>query len=449
MKTFAINTLGCKVNQYESQQIRQILEQLGLKPSPKAVQADLFVVNTCCVTHTASAKSRQMIKKARKANPAGKIVVVGCLSADATGELVTDDEELIIVADKRRLAQQVAMLSSARSQADADTADITISNPSETCPGQENSYTAKPLESFAGQTRAFIKVQDGCDAGCAYCIIPKTRPKVRSRTPEQVIFEAKLLVKAGHREIVVTGVHLGAFGQAGVRRCNWDQNHEKLADLLEKLAQIPDLERIRLSSLWPGDLTEKLLQTIKANPNIMPHLHLSLQSGSNTVLGRMGRKYTAQQYLRKVQLARKILTTPAITTDIIAGFPGETDHEFEQTVNMAKIAAFAKIHVFPFSPRKGTAAATMPGKVPSEVITARTKKLRQLDQRLQFAFRDNFVGKTAQVLVEKTQPVAKGRTPWYFEVSFEASHVSKGQIVPVEITENKPNGAVGRLAGEF
>ncbi|GAF70245.1 unnamed protein product, partial [marine sediment metagenome] len=278
MRTFAINTLGCKVNQYESQQIRELLEQLGLNHRENTDKADLVVINTCCVTHTASAKSRKYIRKAQKLSPGAVIIACGCLPTVQIDEFSLFDENIRVVADRRYLAAELTKIVNGKAD-----------SPHQPLLG--------PITAFKGHTRAFLKIQDGCDGRCSYCIIPKTRPIVHSKPPEAVLQEARALVKAGHKEIVVTGVFLGAFGQPTVRRSHWpNQRNDKLPELLEDLAQIPNLARIRLSSLEPADVTERLLDAFCRYRNIMPHLHLSLQSGSDAVLKRMCRQYRAEDF---------------------------------------------------------------------------------------------------------------------------------------------------------
>ncbi len=456
MKTFSINTLGCKVNQYESQQIRQLLEESGLKPASRAQVADIFVINTCCITKTASAKSRRHIRKALSKNPALAVIVVGCLTAADTDELDIDDKKVLIVRKPEQLPDRIRHLTAIgpegniSSSFDKNISFFPDSNPcSDELDLPASSHTVNylpPLKAFEGHTRAFLKVQDGCDGYCSYCIIPKTRPLVHSRSSDEIIFEAKSLVKSGHCEIVVSGVFLGAYGASTVHRRKWsNQNKGKLPQLLAQLAQIKGLRRIRLSSLEPADVTDQLLDVMAKHHNIMPHLHLSLQSGSDSILRRMCRRYEVNEFLKKVSHARQALESPAITTDLIVGFPGETDEDFEQTVKIARIVNFAKMHIFPFSPRKGTAASKMKDKVDSRIIRRRAEELGLLDRQLQSRFRERFIGKKAHVLIEQTKTLFKGRTERYFEVAIKDSGIEKGQIVPVVITENTENHAIGQI----
>ena len=458
MKTFSINSLGCKVNQYESQQIRELLEIFGLHKVEPSKKPDLVVINTCCVTHTASAKSRQCIRKIRKQSPNAVIIVSGCLPTVQIGELSITAQNVHLIGNRSDLADKLsciidnkaATLTSERTQSCPDTTikaknsyKIKYKN------GSNNRLNLPPITSFEGQTRAFLKIQDGCDGYCTYCIVPKTRPFVRSKPADEVLREAQALVESGHREIVVTGIFLGAYGQQSVRRKNWpNQQNEHLADLLDKMANMPNLERIRLSSLEPADLTQRLLDTFCSHRNIMPHLHLSLQSGSDNILRKMCRQYRIAEFKEKVESAKSRLDRPAITTDIIVGFPGETDADFERTVNMAKIIGFAKIHVFSFSPRKGTAAANMQDAIDNKVIKERSQILRDLGIELGLKYRRQFIGETARILIENDNGQHSGRSERYFTVYLKKTEKTqkRNSILPVKLIENRENGMAGVIA---
>ncbi len=458
MKTFATNSLGCKVNQYESQQIRELLERLGLVQVETADKPDLVVINTCCVTHTASAKSRQYIRKAQKLSPDAVIAVSGCLPTVQIGELNNSSKNVHLIRHQRAVAatlsqivQGQAVLLNSQGLQPCRNSIIKAKNCSKIkCKNKlADPPELSPLTSFKGHTRAFLKIQDGCDGYCSYCIIPKARPYIQSKPPEVVLQEAQSLVKAGHREIVVTGIFLGAYGQKSVRRKNWaNGQNDKLADLLDKMGEIPNLARIRLSSLEPGDVTSRLLDTFCKNCNIMPHLHLSLQSGSNAVLKRMCRQYNAEEFLKAVESIKTRLDRPAITTDVIVGFPGETDADFEATVDLAKQVRFAKMHVFSFSKRAGTAAANMQPAVDNRVIKGRSQILRDLDVELGYKFRQQFVGETTAILVENSDGERnKGRSERYFMVLLEKArrNPQKGEIVRVKLVENSENGLIGQV----
>jgi len=439
MKTYAVQTLGCKVNQYESQQIRQLLEQIGLSEARAAQQADLVVVNTCCITHIASAKSRQSIRKVQHNSPQAILIVTGCLPAGQENELndltniniVKDKDQLPVIFD--RLCRQKTNPVSAHLCSKPRYNDkIKNKNKSNTLCIPESKETIfpdliphvlPPLERFTGQCRAFVKVQDGCDAYCTYCIIPKIRKNVCNKDVKSVLEEAKGLISAGHQEIVLTGINLGAYGQKTARRKLWDpEKTGKLADLVDAVAELDGLCRLRLSSLSPLDVTEKLVTVMTARPNIMPHFHLSLQSGSDNVLRKMARHYRIADFLRVIDLIKAAFDRPAITTDIIVGFPGETPGDFEQTLKIAEKVGFAKIHVFSFSPRRNTPAVKMAklfGKVTAREIKRRSAVLQELDRTLQQQFRRSCIGLTENVLIEKTDP-PEGRCSRYFMVDLSA-----------------------------
>lgn len=459
METFAIFTLGCKVNQYESQQIRQLLETFGLAPVDIAQGPQLVLINTCCVTHTASAKSRHLVRQAQKHHPKA-VVVCGCLPAIQTDELRTVGENVHVVKDRRDLAATLARLvrtesttpDSQRPKHPDDTAiraqnESKVKRKKDLCPPEE----LPPLVSFRGQTRAFLKIQDGCDSFCRYCIIPTVRPLVRFKNADEILAEATALVAAGHKEIVLTGVNIGSYGQRTTRRRRWPTpENDCLPALLDRVAQIPGLARIRVSSLDPADVTPALLDIFRSHPNIMPHLHLSLQSGSDSVLGRMARPYTADDFRARVALIEGRLDRPAITTDIIVGFPGETDSDFVQTLALAQEVAFAKMHVFAFSARQGTAAAKMGPKVPAAVKKERSRILRDLGRDLQSRFRTRFLGETAQVLIETTNGFPSGRSERYFVVQLKngtggTNGTCENSLVTVRIEENMPDRVLGTV----
>jgi len=456
MKTFSINTLGCKVNQYESQQIRQFLEGLGLDQVGVSAKPDIVVINTCCVTGAASAKSRQRIRKAQKLSPNAAIVVSGCLPTVQIGELDGLDKNICLVRRRETIAAVLGEIVNSKAESlDSQSLQACQNSAINAEKGFEQPKLTQ-LTSFKGHTRAFLKVQDGCDGYCSYCIIPKTRPFVHSKPVETAMQEAEALVAAGHKEIVVTGVFLGAYGQKSVGRKNGCQpKNDRLADLLDKMAEIRKLSRIRLSSLEPADVTPRLLDAFRRHPNIMPHLHLSLQSGSDAVLKGMGRQYRTDEFVRTVEAIKSRLDRPAITVDIIVGFPGETDTDFEQTVGLAKEIGFAKMHIFRFSPRKGTAAANMQGVVDNRVIKNRSKILHELDIELGRKFRQQFIGETAVILLENNTGHSTtlrtsqscGRSERYFMVYLneKTENLKKNELVRVKLVENGENGAIGQV----
>ena len=461
MRTFAINTLGCKVNQYESQQIREFLERLGLAQVEPTDKPDLVIVNSCCVTLHASAKSRQYISKSQKLNANAVIVVAGCLPTVQIGELRCLGKNIHIAANRDNLAVLLTQIAANKSAQPAvqnlqihRTTAIEPQNSSKIKRKNDTASRANftTLSSFKGHSRAFLKVQDGCDAYCSYCIIPKTRPNVQSKTLETVLKETKQLVEAGHKEIVVTGIFLGAYGRKTARRKNWpNAQNDELPHLLEKLARIPHLTRIRLSSLEPADVTERLLEAFCKYPNIMPHLHLSLQSGSDNILKKMGRQYRADEFRGKIELIKTRLDRPAITCDFIVGFPGESDADFQETVDLAEEVGFAKMHVFGFSPRKATPAAEMQDTVNPKVIKHRSQVLRDLGADLGHKFRQQFVKESETILIENSSRSADappaGRSRRYFMVQLENSEQTykPNDLVKVKLIKNREDGMIGRV----
>lgn len=445
MKRFIIYTLGCKVNQYESCQIDQWLRSQGLTPVPPLASADLAVINTCCVTQTASSKSRQAIRKLQKRHPDATFVVTGCLPAGPVEETADFSEKTVWIADKHQLLDTLHSLLANSGQSNREILNKTSSNykikHKNNLTAEEIDFTDPfgPLQCFSGQTRAFLKIQDGCDAHCTYCIVRKIRTQMWSKPAETIIEEAKALTSSGHREIVVTGISLGAWGRSSACRNRWDPAEpHPLPSLLRQLLAIPNLVRLRLSSLEPADVTNELIEIYRQYPNLAPHFHLPLQSGSNAVLKRMARQYTAEEFLAICSKLKECLDSPALTTDIIAGFPGETEEDFEKTIEVCRQVEFAKMHIFPFSPRRGTPAAQMKPKVPSEVIRQRTRILQQMDQQLQEKFRQRFIGKKVRVILEQTHP-PKGRCDHYFTVDCSAVEaagpLSKGQVVYVTVSQ--------------
>jgi len=492
MRTFAILTLGCKVNQYESAQIRQFLEGRGLASVKPVEKPDLFVINTCFVTATATSKSRIYINRAEQLNPAAERVICGCLATLQRSELHCEDSNTThLISDRTELTVMLnhiigGPLSGESSSIYSHKLDIgqssNIKAENQVKVNNKTDLSTLPnlplLTCFKEQTRAFLKVQDGCDALCSYCIIPKVRPIVQSKSVEEAVFEAKTLVAAGHKEIVVTGVNLGALGRetargykkkvagykllvsgyneqrtmnAEPRTLNLENptlNKTALSILIGRLAEVEGLCRLRVSSLEPGDITEGLLDVFCKYPNMMPHIHLSVQSGSDNVLKRMCRPYSAEELREKISMIKGRLDRPAITCDMIVGFPGETEEEFQETIELAKWAEFSKIHVFPFSVRAGTAAAMLKGRVDSKVIKLRAEILRKLSDELGYKFREQFIGENCEVLIEGSRDKqVVGHCERYFLVNCRLSNVgcrfNKNEIVRVKITAVTSEGAIG------
>ncbi len=483
MRTFSIFTLGCKVNQYEGAQIRQYLENFGLTAVKPEEKPDLFIINTCCVTSTASAKSRQFIQRARRLNEQAAIIVCGCLTAFQelilrlrSGQDLAKKNNIHLITNRNAIAAKLQkIIGGARFGRSLNnyTNNSNIAQQSYIKPDSNQKIntsfdyaqdgftdlTSLPklplLTSFKEQTRAFLKVQDGCDGVCSYCIIPKVRPEVQSKPLEEAVFEAKNLVAAGHKEIVVTGVNLGSYGKSTTRKTQIADCRLPIADLLEELARIPGLARLRVSSLEPGDISEQLLDIFCAHKNIMPHIHLSVQSGSDAVLKRMCRPYSAAELRDKISLIKKQLDRPAITCDMIVGFPGETEEDFAATMELAKWAGFSKIHVFAFSPREGTAAAKMKEQIGPKVVKERALALRKLGDELGYKFCEQFIGEVETVLIEGSKNgQAFGHCERYFMVNLDpllpnqsenhsgaGRQIRKGEIFMIKITAVTEEGA--------
>jgi threonylcarbamoyladenosine tRNA methylthiotransferase MtaB len=369
MPTLKTLTLGCKVNQYETEYVRQGLLRLGYREATNGEPADLCIVNTCTVTATADAKSRKAIRQLARQNPRAEIIVMGCYAAQAAAEVATMPGVIDVVTDKRQLPE----LLSRHGLVDPPTG----------------------ISSFGSRHRAYVKVQDGCRMQCSYCIIPSVRPVLVSRPVGEVLDEIRRLVDHGHREIVLTGIHLGHYGI--------DLGDQQV-DLTRLVARIADLEgefRLRISSLEAAEVTPELIALLAERPDrVCPHLHLSMQSGSDRVLSRMRRRWPVGQFVECCRQIRRSLDQPALTTDVIVGFPGETQEDFAATCRAVEEVGFSKLHVFRFSPRRGTPAADMPDQVPETVKQRRAAELTELGERLRRRYFQSLAGRRLQVLVE-------------------------------------------------
>ncbi len=432
MNRFSTTSFGCKVNQYEQQQIDCFLRNSGLEQVGFGESADLMVIHTCCVTHVASSKSRQGIKKALKANKNAHIIVSGCLPSAPENEISNIRNltpNITIVSRQKNLRQVLENLIFKRTNKTVNACKINNN--------MSGMHNFEPIKQFTNQSRAFIKVQDGCDGYCTYCIIPSIRKNVCSRSKKSIIEEAQSLVEASHSEIVLTGIFLGAYGQPTVRRKKWQGNNTALCELIDELAQVDGLKRLRLSSLEPGDVTDELLDVIEKHDNIARHFHLPLQSGSAAILKKMARQYNVSDYKDVVYKINQRFDIPALTTDIIVGFPGETDEDFAQTIEISEFAKFSKIHVFSFSPRKGTPAAQFKPKVPSAVIKERAKELSQLSDELAEIYRRQFVGERLDVVIEDVKR-GTGRCGQYFEIKVVGlpGNTSKSQMVSAVLNKD-------------
>ena len=414
MPKAALHNLGCKVNAYETEAMQQQLEERGYEIVPFDQKADVYIINTCSVTNIADRKSRQMLHRAKKLNPEAVVVAAGCYVQVASDALKEDDSVDIIVGNnnKARLADILEEYMKDR-QGDEGGYVLDIARARE--------YEELHVSRLGEHTRAFIKVQDGCNQFCSYCIIPYARGRVRSRKPEDVEAEVKGLVARGYREVVLTGIHLSSYGTehmegSPVKGGDWDSG--PLWDLIERIHRVEGLERIRLGSLEPRIITREFAEKLAGLPEFCPHFHLSLQSGCDATLKRMNRHYTTEDYLRRCGILREIFDHPAITTDVIAGFPGETEEEFEETRRFLETVRFYEMHVFKYSKRQGTRAAVMEDQVSEQVKARRSDVLLELEKTMSREYRERFAGSRLSVLFEEAAEIGgkwymMGHTPQY------------------------------------
>ena len=391
MRKAALHNLGCKVNSYETEAMQQLLEAAGYQIVDFEEKADVYIINTCSVTNVADKKSRQMLHRAKAKNPEALVVAAGCY-AQAAGEKLLEDTAIDLVIGNNKKAELVQLLEERLAGQEPQDAVIDISATQES--------EALRIERQADHTRAFIKVQDGCNQFCSYCIIPYTRGRVRSRRPEDVEKEVRDLAEKGYQEIVLTGIHLSSYGT------DFKEEHQDLLELTKRLHQISGVKRIRFGSLEPRLITEEFARELSAMEKICPHFHLSLQSGCDATLKRMNRHYTCEDYLYRCGILRKYFEDPAITTDVIVGFPGETDEEFAETKKFLEKVHFYEMHVFKYSRRAGTRADRMPDQVPEPVKTKRSAELLALEKEMSKAYRASFLGRETEVLLE--EPVEIG-----------------------------------------
>ena len=421
MRRAALHNLGCKVNAYETEAMQQILEKAGYEIVPFQEQADVYVINTCSVTNMADRKSRQMIHRARKQNPDAVIVAAGCYVQTA-GERQEEDETIDIVIGNNKKHELAERLEEFFEKHEKARAMIDIN-----C--QKEGYEELSLSRTAEHTRAFIKVQDGCNQFCTYCIIPYARGRVRSRSRDSVLDEVKTLSANGYKEVVLTGIHLSSYG------IDCDDN---LLSLILAIHEVEGIERIRLGSLEPRIITEEFAQTIAKLPKMCPHFHLSLQSGCNATLKRMNRRYTAEEYYEKCQLLRKYFDNPALTTDVIVGFPGETEEEFAESKAFVDKVDFYETHIFKYSRREGTKAAAMKDQVPDQIKAARSAELLELNRKKQAVYEERLLGTTQEVLIEEKivrdgEELQIGHTKEYVKIGVKNPNNLINQLVNVEI----------------
>lgn len=388
MRKAAFHNLGCKVNSYETEAMQQLLEDAGYEIVPFREGADVYIINTCSVTNVADRKSRQMLHRAKKMNPSAAVVAVGCYVQAAGAELKKDEAVDLIVGNNQK-KDLVEILDDyfADHENSGEILDI----------GHSQEYEELHIRRIADHTRAFIKVQDGCNQFCSYCIIPYTRGRVRSRRPEDIEREVRGIAEAGYKEIVLTGIHLSSYGVD----FKDESEKENLLTLIKRLDQIPGIERLRLGSLEPRIVTREFAKELASLRTICPHFHLSLQSGCDATLKRMNRRYNAAEYQACCEILREEFDNPAITTDVIVGFPGETEEEFAETERFLKAIHFYEMHIFKYSRRAGTRAADMPDQVPEGTKSVRSDILLALEKQQSLEYRGRFLGTEEEILLEE------------------------------------------------
>ena len=400
---YEVHVLGCKVNQYDAQQIRELLNLSGAVPAGDSAP-DISVIHTCGVTAAALQKSRQAVRAAQRSNPGGFVIMTGCCCA--LPDFTSPPEAAACIAPHEHWL--------------AELRDVLNRLPLALSPVDIPEHSERfGIHSFSSHTRAFLKIQNGCTVGCSYCIVPRLRGYLYNKPLPDILAEARALAAAGHREIIVSGVSVGLYNG--------------LARVMRALCDEGTVPRLRLSSLHPNELTDELLEVWASYKCMLPHIHLPLQSGSDRILKLMRRSYTCSDFLRAAAAVRAVLDNPAITTDVIAGFPGETDRDFRDTVEFCRAAGFSRMHVFPFSPRPGTAAEKMPDRVAPGEIRTRAAKLRALGRDLTRKYCGAFVGKDVEVLVEQRSEkgICSGYSEHYVPVEFEGSAADKGTICRV------------------
>ena len=429
MKSVASFALGCKVNQAESEAIAEAFADRGYEIKNIDEKADIYVVNTCSVTNFGDKKSRQLLRKVKRLNPEAVVVAAGCY-AQVNSKTVSEISEVdIVVGTKGRdkIVNDVEKFLSDR-QKMCLVGDIM----------KEHEFEPISVRKLAGRTRAYIKIQDGCSQFCSYCIIPYARGPIRSRDEEDIMKEVEKLAHNGFKEVVLAGIHVASYGK--------DKHTTNLLGLIKRVDAVDGIERIRLSSVEPNIVTDEFAKELSLMPKVCHHFHLSLQSGCDKTLKAMNRHYTAQKYKEAVDLLRKYMPDTALTTDIIVGFPNESEEDFEESCRFAKEIGFAKIHVFPFSPKNGTPAAKMEGQIPVSVKNERSSRLIAISDEMEDNFIKNYIGSTMDVLFEQTREgVFEGHTSNYIQVEVETDKDIKNKIIPVKITGEKNKKAFGEI----
>ena len=429
MKKVAFCTLGCKVNQYETEAMITLFKQRGYEIASFDDVCDIYIINTCTVTGEGERKSRQMIRRANGANPNGVTLVTGCYSQVAP-ETVAALEGVSLVMGTSERARVVDIVEEyINSKSKPAVNDIM----------KKRDYEDLWISSYEDKTRAFVKIEDGCTEFCSYCIIPYARGPVRSRSEESITKEVAALAENGYKEIVLTGIHIGSYGK--------DLKGKTLLDAIKAANKVDAIKRIRLGSVEPRVLTESFINEISKMPKVCDHFHISLQSGCDRTLKAMNRKYTTDEYKRAVELLRRAYKNPAITTDIIAGFPGETEEDFNESLNFMKKIAFSEAHIFPYSPRKGTKAAAMDCQIEKKLKNARAKKMIELSKSLHNEYVQSFIGEVAEVLFERSagDNIYEGHMSNYITVRAKSEDDISHEFKKVKITSAEGGIAIGEI----
>ena len=438
MKKAALHNLGCKVNAYETEAMQEMLEKAGYEIVPFREGADIYIINTCTVTNIADRKSRQMLHRARKMNPDAVVVAAGCyVQAQNTRENTDPCIDIVLGNNHKKdlikvLEEYEAKKAAQKESADAaEKSDVRKNIQDIEEIGQTKEYEKLHLTKPGEHTRAYIKVQDGCNQFCTYCIIPYVRGRVRSRTVEDVLDEVRTLAGNGYQEVVLTGIHLSSYG------IDFDGNRHLLS-LIQAVHQIEGIRRIRLGSLEPGIITDEFARALSDLPKMCPHFHLSLQSGCDDTLKRMNRRYTSEEYYEKCCILRRYFDNPALTTDVIVGFPGETEEEFQKSRDFVDKVNFYETHIFKYSRREGTRAAAMENQVSEQEKARRSAVLIELGEKKRKAYEQSFLGKEVEVLVEEEaviegRPMQTGHTKEYIRIAFEGDKSLKNTIVKVRV----------------
>ncbi|MBT9173678.1 MAG: Threonylcarbamoyladenosine tRNA methylthiotransferase MtaB [Syntrophomonadaceae bacterium] len=432
MKTVAFQTLGCKVNQTETAALQELFARAGYQTVAFAACADVYVINTCTVTHLSDRKSRQLIRRARRSNPKGLIVVTGCLAQVAPAEVLRLPEvDLVIGTHARERLPELVL------DAKKNRANLVVPL------DKKSGFEKLPVSQGGERTRAFLKVQEGCQQFCSYCIVPYARGPLCSMPPAEAVTEAELLAAQGYKELVLTGINLGSYG------LDLPGQTALLGDLLKELARVEGITRIRLSSIEPTEITPHLVELLLSCRKICRHLHIPLQSGNDEILRRMNRRYNASEFLYLVRWLRSEIPGLALTTDVMAGFPGETEENFAHTLELVRLCGFSRLHIFKYSPRRGTPAAGFPDQVPPAVKEERSKRLRELGDRLAVTFQAGFIGKRVEVLFEEQSGHGRlaGLTEHYLRVTAKVPEISLGKLAEVHVLGLQREGLYGETVG--